>query len=266
MRSQLSGKVHLREEGTVESSLGRQLLSGRFKSVLLVILLFLIGCSIPLGRVPRVIPAPQVDHSGIALERLKKLTPGLSTKTDFLRVLGTPADSAEGNFPGDILWLYPIRAWNTMGRSGIVPAPILRIRFNPSGTVQDWSFHDSVTGDILSVKRSLEQDSRWFRDLTPPPMPPYIQLAEILKPGVSTRDDVSRALEAWHPRIYLGDKFGELLPVIHNQPGAAGNYQDYYVDRPSALFIPPHYLIVAFHQSGILRGYWFQATYPGGNM
>lgn len=254
---------------SLKSSRGNSNTPVRFLRVLYVCLLgvlLLQDCSIPLGRAPRVVPVPLLDRNGISLEHLGKLTPGLSDQADFLRLLGEPASRTRGNFPGDTIWLYPIRAWNTRGRTGVVPAALLRIRFDRSGVVQEWHFRDPDTGDVLPVRRTLSRDTRWFHDLAPPPMPPYIDLGRILRIGESTIADIARELEIWQPRVYLGSGYDGDLPVVRKQTTRRGGIWEYYVDRPSPLFIPPHYLIVSFHRSGILRAYWFQTTYPGGKM
>lgn len=224
------------------------------------------GCSIPFGRAPRVVPVPAMDRRGVSPQRMNSLTPGVSTRNDFRRVLGSPAGTVPGQLPGDSLWIYPVRAWNASGRSGVVPAARLRIRFDAAGVVRDWGFRAARTGESLPVQRPLARDTRWFRDLAPPPVPPYIDLNRLLQVGESTRPAVDRALDDWQPRVWLGGEFGANLPTRTGDPRSGPRSREYYVDRPSHLFIPPHYLIVAFHRSGILRAYWFQVTYPGGRM
>lgn len=232
----------------------------------LCLLLLTGGCSIPLGRAPRVVPVPEMDRRGISPERLNALVPGVSTRRDFRRLLRTPAGRTTGNLPGDSLWIYPIRAWNPSGRTGVVPAARLRIRLDENGVVQEWHFRDPVTGESLPVQRSLARDTRWFRDLAPPPVPPFLELNRLLRVGESTLQQVDRALSDWQPRLWLGGEFGVNLPVFRGDSPPGPIVREYYVDRPSRLFIPPHYLIVAFHQSGILRAFWIQVTYPGGRM
>jgi hypothetical protein len=220
------------------------------------------GCGIPFGAGVKSVPVQDVDRHGTSLARLHSLERG--DKEDVLvAILGEPADRRPSCVPGQVIWRYPIRAWNKMlGRPEVVLAVLLRINFDRSGVLTDWGFVDPLTGRSLVVRETLEEASRWFQSLSLPPVPPYIELHKALVRGQTTQDDVERVRGQWQPDLFCGN--GGPVPVVSKRITQSDTIWDWYVDRPSPLFVPPHYLVASFDDTGALIVWHFEGTYPGG--
>jgi hypothetical protein len=149
-------------------------------------------------------------------------------------------------------------------RRAIVPAVLLRVQFGGSGTLTDWGFIDSATGRALPVLETSDDAFRWFESLSqaPPPIPPRIVLAEILIRGHTRQIDVERLLGQWRPDLHCGN--GGPAPVVRMTRVGSASVWDWYVDRPSPLFIPPRYLVASFDDTDALIAWHFEQTYPGG--
>jgi hypothetical protein len=221
------------------------------------------GCA-PLWSNVKPVPIEAVDAHGISLDRARNLGRGDRAET-VIGVLGEPADKQLGCVPGESLWRYPIRAWNDMAnRRQIVPAVLLRIRFDRSDVLADWGFVDSTTARSLPVLETSDEASRWFQSLSqaPPPIPPHVTLDEVLIRGRTTQRDVERILGQWQPDLRCGN--GGPVPVVRKIKADSGSVWDWYADRPSPLFVPPRYLVATFDDAGTLIGWHFEQTYPGG--
>jgi hypothetical protein len=222
------------------------------------------GCGVLLWSRVKPVPVEEVDAHGISLTRALKLGPGARPESVVL-VLGEPADRRPSCVPGEVIWRYPIRAWNDMAdRREIVPAVLLRISFDGWDTLTDWGFVDSLTGRPLPVLEAAVDASRWFRSLShaPPPIPPRVDLDETLIRGQSTQLDVERILGQWQPDLHCGG--GGPVPVVRKMRADSGSVWDWYADRPSPLFVPPGYLVASFDDTGALIVWHFEQTYPGG--
>lgn len=222
------------------------------------------GCaSHPWSNV-RPVPVAEVDAHGISLARARQLIRGDRAEAVIL-VLGEPADRMPSCVPGEVVWRYPIRAWNDTGTSReIVPAVLLRMSFDRMGTLTDWSFADPLTGRHLPVLEGSDEASRWFESLSrsPAPIPPRIKLDETLIRGQTTQREVERILGQWQPDLHCG--YGGAVPVVRKASADSGTVWDWYVDRPSPLFIPPRYLVASFDHAGTLIVWHLEQTYPGG--
>jgi hypothetical protein len=237
------------------------------KSVLLasVVCFAVQGCGALLWSDVKPVPVEEVDAHGISLDRVQKLGRGDRAESVIL-VLGEPADRQPSCVPGgEVIWRYPIRAWNDVAnRREVVPAVLLRISFDASDTLTDWGFIDSPTGRSLPVLETSDEASRWFQSLShaPPPIPPRVKLDEILIRGRTTRLDVERILGQWRPDLHCG--YGGPVPVVRKMKADSGSVWDWYADRPSPLFVPPRYLVATFDGTGALIVWHFAQTYPGG--
>jgi len=149
-------------------------------------------------------------------------------------------------------------------RGEIVPAAILRASFDSAGLLKDWAFADSSTGRELPVQESSDEAEHWFQSLSGAhaPIPPRIKLEERLVPGRTTQSEAESILGQWHPDLLCS--YGGLAPVLRRSQAARGTVLEWYVDRPSPLFIPPWYLIATFDRAGTLAVWHLQQTYPGG--
>ncbi len=222
------------------------------------------GCGAFFSSTVRPVPVEVVDGHGISLTRARELKRGERADSVVL-VLGEPADRRPSCVPGEVEWRYPIRAWNDMAnRRDIVPAVLLRIHFDELSILTDWGFVDPRTGRSLPVVETSADASRWFRSLSsaPPPIPPQIKLDETLIRGRTTQLDVERILGQWHPDLHCGS--GGPVPVVRKTKADSGSVWDWYVDRPSPLFVPPGYLVASFDDTGALIIWHFEQTYPGG--
>jgi hypothetical protein len=228
-----------------------------------VVCIVLQGCWSFTPRVKNV-PIEEIDAHGINLYRARSLRRGDRAEL-VVAVLGEPADRQRSCVPGEVIWRYPIRAWNGMVNSReIVPASLLRVRFDGSGTLTDWGFVDSITGRPLAVRETSDLASSWFKALSeePPPVPPEVDLNKTLIRGQTTQIEVEQALGQWQPDLFCGN--GGPVPVVKKIVAEFGSVWDWYVDRPSPLFIPPCYLVFSFNDTGALIVWHFAQTYPGG--
>jgi hypothetical protein len=222
------------------------------------------GCQNLMVSGVSVVPVYDVDKHGISLDRARSLQQGDREDT-IAAVFGEPADKQRSCVLNGIVWRYPIRAWNDMAnRREIVPAIRLRARFDASSTLVDWGFIDARAEHALPVRETEDDAYRWFQSLSqaPSPIPPLIDLNETLIRGQTTQQEVERILGQWHPDIYCGN--GGPVPVLTKMISESGSVWDWYVDRPSPLFVPPHYLVVSYDKQGALIGWHFEGTYPGG--
>jgi hypothetical protein len=121
---------------------------------------------------------------------------------------------------------------------------------------------DPVTGVPLPIDESLEEATRWFDRLSPDPVPRRIELDRSLRARATRLADVERLLGEWRPDPGCGP--GGKFPILRETRSWEGEIREYYVDRPSPLFIPPYYLIASFDDRGHLIVWWLQQTYPGG--
>ena len=208
------------------------------------------------------VSVPGIDRHGAALSAVQGLRKG-ATEKEVLGVLGEPADRRRSCVPGETAWRYPIRAWSDNANGArIVPAPLLRITFDSEGLLSAMLFVDPVTGEPLPIEESLDEATRWFDRLSPDPVPRRIELERSLRVGVSRPADVERLLGEWRPDPGCGP--GGEFPILREARSRGGEIREYYVDRPSPLFIPPRYLIASFDDRGLLMVWWLQQTYPGG--
>lgn len=234
--------------------------------VLATAVCFLIqGCDIRLWSNVKPVPVGEIDARGISLKLAEKLNRGDPAES-VVNVFGEPADRQPSCVPGQVVWRYPIRAWNDLlvDKPQIVPAVLLRLSFDKMDTLTKWHFVDSFSGQSLAVRETLNEASLWFQLLSqaPQPIPPYIELHTVLLQGKTTKLDAERILGQWRPDFYCAS--GGPAPIVKKAETASGSVWDWYVDRPSPLFVPPHYVIVDLDNSGSLIVWEFQQTYPGG--
>lgn len=212
----------------------------------------------------RVVPNEDIDRDSTSLDHARTLRKG-DGKDAVVAIFGEPADKRRSCVLDGIVWRYPIRAWNDMAnRSVIVPAIRLRTRFDAFGTLIDWGFIGARSEYTLPVRETIADAYRWFQLLSqaPQPIPPLIDLNKTLIRGETTQQEVERVLGQWHPDIYCGN--GGPVPVVTKDISESGSVLDWYVDRPSPLFVPPYYLVVSYDKQGVLIGWHFEGTYPGG--
>ena len=222
------------------------------------------GCAILPGSTVKPVRVEEVDERGISLDQIQKLRGG-DPAASITDLLGIPADRRPSCVPGEVVWRYPIRAWNDMANSReVVPAALLRVTFDRGGTLRDWGFVDSSGGRPVPVRETVDEASRWFGSLShaPPPIPPRIELATTLIRGLVTAIDVERVLGQWQPDLHCGN--GGPVPIVRKTKTDSGSVWDWYVDRPSRLFVPPYYLVVSVDDTGSLIVWHFEGTYPGG--
>jgi hypothetical protein len=207
------------------------------------------------------VPIAELDRHGRSLDLAQALRPGDGPER-VLAVLGEPSDRRP-SLLGETVWRYAIRAWSDIAEQRtIVPAARLRLSFDASALLDDWWFVDAQ-GVRLPVRESPAEADRWYRSLAraPRPTPPRVVLEETLVRGRTTQAEVERELGRWHPDLR---ETGGPVTLFQERAAASGEIWDWYVDRPSPLFVPPRYLIASFDRGGTLMGWHFQSTYPGG--
>jgi hypothetical protein len=238
----------------------------RFYKLLLLSIGFLVieGCVLLLSSGIRNVPVDEADQYGIGLDAIRSLDQG-DKPEHVIAVLGEPADRKSSCVLNGIIWRYPIRAWNDIANTReIVPAIRLRVRFDELGLMNDWGFVDSITGRSLEIQETINDAYKWFKSLSkaPPPIPPCIDLNKTLIRGQTTQEEVEQVLGKWHPDLYCSN--GGEVPIVEKRIMEHGSLWDWYVDRPSPLFVPPRYLVVSYDKDMSLIGLHFESTYPGG--
>lgn len=146
----------------------------------------------------------------------------------------------------------------------VVPAGLLRMRFDNAGLLVDWHFVDPANGASIPIQDTQAQAERWFDLLvsSPGPVPPRIRVRQQLIPGSTTLNEAIAVFGSWHPDFHC-DSEGP-VPLYRKVQNDFGTVLEWYVDRPSHLFIPPMYLVATFDRSGGLLACHLQQTYPGG--
>jgi len=223
------------------------------------------GCGVPFWFGVKPVSVAEVDAHGASLAQLQELRHG-DRASSVLDILGPPADRRQSCVPDEVIWRYPIRAWNDIANTReVVPAVLLRVSFDGLGMLTDWGFFDSFTGRPLAVRETANDAFHWFESLSnaPHPTPPRVELDKTLIRGQSTWLDVERILGQWQPDLHCG--LGGLVPIVKKARIDSGFVWDWYVDRPSPLFVPPHYLVVTVDSKGTaLIVLHLEQTYPGG--
>jgi hypothetical protein len=181
------------------------------------------------------------------------------TEAEVVRLLGPPAAKLPAPFADGVELVYPVRS----GWAGYSHAPVLRIEFDSAGLVQDVGFFQPQTGERLPVREKIERArkklscGRSIVDGTHFGVRPEVALEQI-RPGQSGREDVVEVLTAFEPPP-------SMLTVPFPRKGTANSREiwEYYVDRPSPLFIPAKLeATVTIYSDGVFsRG--FQRGFTG---
>lgn len=165
------------------------------------------------------------------------------TSTDVLRQVGDPADKVHS--PTREEWAYPVRAFSPRG---LPPAAILRIEFDLAGVVSDWYYFDPRTKMRLPIRESLTDAQRFLGRICGRPVR-EVNLEAGIRRNQSTKADIVALLA---PVVGGRARVRETIT-------ASWVAWDYYVDRPSPVFIPPFYVIVVFGAKGVV-----EVIYPEG--
>jgi hypothetical protein len=159
---------------------------------------------------------------------------GKMTEAEIVRLLGRPAAKLRAPFAEGEVLVYPVRS----GWAGYSHAPVLRIEFDSAGLVQDVGFFQPQTGKRLPVREKLKRArkrlscGRSIVDGTHFGVRPELAVDKI-RPGQSTREDVVEILAAFEPPPPM-----LAVPFPRKWIGESREIWEYYVDRPSPLFIP----------------------------
>lgn len=114
----------------------------------------------------------------------------------------------------------------------------------------DWYFRDPRSHTRLPVRESLADAQRFLSSICRQPVP-EIDLQAGLKRKQSTKRDVASLL------VPVLDK-GWRRAHAREEASTAGLAWEYYVDRPSPVFIPPFYVVVSIQNGSV------KAIYPEG--
>jgi hypothetical protein len=168
------------------------------------------------------------------------------TSTDVLRQVGDPADQRHS--PREE-WAYPVRAFSPRA---LPPAAILRIEFDLAGVVSDWYFFDPRTKIRLPIRESLTDAQRFLGRICERPV------REVnLEAGIRRNQSTKAEIVALLAPVVGGMHFRRAR--VRETATASGVAWDYYVDRPSPVFIPPFYVIVEFGAKDVV-----ELIYPEG--
>ncbi len=182
-----------------------------------------------------------------------------STEAEVEARLGPPVFTRDIRGSGDTLWWrmwwYPIRDIGVLPyepgartQTRVVFAPRLEVFLDEQGGVERWAFVHPVTGDALEARESLDTANRWFRALEDPPR--RIELEEVLRTG-APRDEVLAAMRWFDLGRPYGPDRERTLVLSGGEPGR--EVLTFFVDRPSALYVPPHLLQVSFFKGSAPR-------------
>tara|TARA_A100000171_G_C2139703_1_gene153888 strand:+ start:6602 stop:7042 length:441 start_codon:yes stop_codon:yes gene_type:complete len=112
---------------------------------------------------------PRIDQRGKVLEKeqLDQIRPGISTKEDVLRHLGSPSSIPAFN---DKVWLYMHRKTSTVSffDPKILDTGVIKIQFSPANTVEEIHELDGKGHDIAPVRRvttSATGDQSWTQQI-----------------------------------------------------------------------------------------------------
>jgi hypothetical protein len=143
-----------------------------------------------------------------------------------LRLNGEPTyreDVKDGRI-GFERWVYATRSFSPKGS---VPAALLRIEFDAADVVADWYFLDPQSNQQLPIRETVAQAARTFghpRMFCAAAPIRVVDLESGLRRHVATRTAVGELI---YP-----------LATPRVQSGGSGVVWEFYVDRPSAAFVP----------------------------
>jgi hypothetical protein len=177
-----------------------------------------------------------------------------TSKAEVVRLLGAPAseEGAPNTIPsGSVLWSYPIRAFAPV--AGLVPAAILRIEIDAAGHVSDWYFLDAHGRNRLPIRETLSAARRFLASVCHQPVS-EVDLETAIRPGRTLKSDIIQLLTP------VAEWSMTKEPYLHETTSTAGRtVLDYFVDRPSPVFIPPFYQKITIGPSG-----YVSLAYPEG--
>jgi len=143
-----------------------------------------------------------------------------------LRLNGEPTyreDVKDGRI-GFEQWVYATRSFSP---KGWVPAAVLRIEFDAADVVSDWYFLDPQSSQHLPITETVAQAARTFghpRAFCAAAPVKVVDLESGLRKRVATRTAVGELI---YP-----------LATPRVRSGESGVVWEFYVDRPSAAFVP----------------------------
>jgi hypothetical protein len=174
---------------------------------------------------------------------------GEQTEAEVVRLLGRPAAKLSAPFAEGEVLVYPVIR---SGWAGYSHAPVLRIDFDSAGMVQDVGFFQPQTGERLPVREKLERArkrlscGRSIVDGTHSGVRPEVAVDKI-RAGQSTREDVVKILAAFEPPPPM-----QAVPFPRKGIARSREIWEYYVDRPSPLFIPSELrAVVVLYTDGV---------------
>jgi len=208
------------------------------RSWLMILAAVVLGCG---GSGPRPVPVPELDQRTLEIGQNSSTAFVGRSPAEVLRAAGEPAQKRPSLGRGSEQWAYAVRAFSPAAGFS-VPAAILRIEFDGAGVVTDWYFRDPAGRTRLPVRESLPDAQRFLSSICRQPVP-EIDLEAGLQRKQSTQEDVA-----------------SLLAPVRSDKGreealSEGLAWEYYVDRPSPVFVPPFYVMVSIENGRVNRIY-----------
>jgi hypothetical protein len=190
---------------------------------------------------PGIVAVPELDNEVLGIGDNNSSPFVGRTRADVLRQVGEPADKR--HYPTGEDWAYPVRAFSPRD---FPPAAILRIEFTLAGVVSDWYFFNSRTKARLPIRETYTDARRFLARVCGRPVG-EVNLEAGIRRNQSSKADIAALLAP----VVGGRHFSRAH--VRETITASGFVWDYYVDRPSPVFIPPFYVIVVFGDEGVVK-------------
>jgi hypothetical protein len=222
----------------VEDSNKKRRLNNIRKQIFISILIIFVCLFLSCKQTPE--PQTKID--------IRWLKDNETSKEEVVKLLGEPPFICNSKFW--ISWYYPIN--DSFSQHDIIPATTLNVWFDERGYVREWGFFDPLTQARLEIRESRRQAEKWLKDVSD--FVDRVVIADVIKPGVSTKKDVEEGLKYWstyerktgHPPLAAPACFESVRVKKSKQMDS--ELWTYYVMRPSPLYVhvPPCYLIIQF--------------------
>ena len=187
------------------------------------------------GCWPLTVTVPELDSQRHKFQRLV----GLS-KAEVERQIGDPAQKTRDR-DGREVWVFAVRGFAAPSTGGVPLAAILRVQFDSAGAVGDWFFLDPHRKTKLPINESLAEARDFLRSFC------FEKRTEVDLEQIEVGDAKEDVAKLLNRATVLG------RDIRRESVNATGVAWDYYVDRPSPVFIPPFYETLVFDEEGVVN-------------
>ena len=120
-----------------------------------------------------------------------------------------------------------------------------------------------MTNEQLQIRETLDDATRSMSGVCRWPTESQIVLETAILRGQSTMEDVISELPEDSVWTHVAGEPVEWILHPRKMSTPEGQVWDYFVDRPSPVFIPPFYYQFPIDQSGVVRRGWMFHAYGG---